>query len=130
LARARAAPNVGRMPPAGFTPPFALGYRDPSGPFAIEATVTAWLDHPVESGQADLVTLILGPGTLHDDDRGAFPIEGLELTLRVADGRVEPMAVRNPSGLSEFQQDGLLDAVASALNAGGGPFSPTSRSDS
>ncbi len=84
------------------TPPFTLIHRDPSGPFALEVTVSA-------------VTLTLGAGTLHDADKGTFPLAGLELAMHPVNGRVEPVAVRNPGVLTEFQQEGLIDAVSSAL---------------
>ena len=67
-------------------------------------------------GQGMSMTLTVGAGSLHDADKGTFPLNDLELTMRVADGRIEPIAVLNPGVLSEFQQDGLLDAVTSALN--------------
>jgi hypothetical protein len=95
------------VPPDPSVLPISVTHRDPSGPFAVEATVVAW--------QEDRLTL--GAGTLYDADKGAFPLAGLELSVRVAHGRIEPVGVRNPGALSEFQQDGLLDAVCSALNA-------------
>ena len=96
--------------------PIAMVYRDPSSPVAIEATVTAWQTDEGEPGQAAVITLTIGSGTLHDADKGRFPLDGLALTLRVTNGRMEPEAVLNPGVLSEFQQEGLLDAVSSYLN--------------
>ncbi|MEZ5293663.1 MAG: hypothetical protein R2745_21445 [Vicinamibacterales bacterium] len=66
--------------------------------------------------------LTLGTGTLHDADKGHFPLAGLELTVRRIGDTFEPLAVVNPGVLSEFQQDGLLDAICSFLNAG--PLGP------
>ena len=102
--------------PDPFALPLAVVYRDPSSPFAIEATVTAWQTDDGGPGQAALVTLTIGSGTLHDADKGRFPIDGLAVTMRVTHGRMEPDAVLNPGVLSEFQQEGLLDAVSSFLN--------------
>ena len=64
----------------------------------------------------------LGPGTLHDADKGAFGLDGLELAMRVASGEVLPVRVIEPGVLSEVQQEALLDGVSSALNAGDRPF--------
>lgn len=97
---------------AAHPPTFTLRHRDPSGPFAIEATVGA-------------ITLTLAAGTLHDADKGAFPLEGLELAMHPVNGRLEPIAVRNPGVLTEFQQEGLIDAVSSALYIVDSPVSPT-----
>lgn len=109
-------------PPAslGFTLPLAVAYRDLSGPFAVDATVTAWRRSPA-SGEGPAITLTLGTGTLHDADKGSFPLDGFELSMRVAGGRFEPLAVLNPGVLSEFQQEGLLDAVSSYLNSVASP---------
>ena len=107
--------------------PFTISHRDPSGLFAVEATVVAWREDGREAGEA--VALTLGAGSLHDADKGTFPLEGLELTVRVANGRLEPIDMRRPGALSELQQDGLLDAVSSALNAAG-PFPSSIRSES
>jgi hypothetical protein len=90
------------MAPDRRTPPFTLSHRDPAGLFALEATVST-------------VTLTFGAGTLHDADKGLFPLTGLELAMRPVNGRIEPVAVCNPGALTEFQQEGLLDAVSSAL---------------
>lgn len=105
-------------PPAspGFDLPLAVSYRDDSGPFAIDATVTAWRTAP-GSGEGPAITLTLGSGTLHDADKGAFPLDGLEMSMRLASDGFEPLAVLNPGVLSEFQQEGLLDAVSSYLNS-------------
>lgn len=102
--------------PVGFPLPLTLSYRDPSSPFVIEATVIAGHVDDRGPGQWSSMTLTIGAGSLHDADKGTFPLNDLELAMRVADGRIEPIAVRNPGVLSEFQQDGLLDAVTSALN--------------
>jgi hypothetical protein len=115
------------MRPEVLTVPFTVTHRDPSSLFAIEATVVAWREDRREAGEARAITLTLGAGTLHDADKGAFPVAGLELTIRVASGRIEPIGVLNPGVLSEFQQDGLLDAVSSALSAAGHLFPPTSQ---
>jgi hypothetical protein len=115
------------MTPGVLSLPFAVRHRDPSGPFAIETTVVAWREDPREPGHICPVSLTLGSGTLHDADKGAFPLDGLELIVRVANGRIEPIGVLNPGALSEFQQDALLDAVSSALNAGGRLFPQLAR---
>ena len=102
--------------PRPFALPLTVSYRDPSSPFAVEATVTAWQTDEGEPGQAAVIKLTIGSGTLHDADKGRFPLDGLALTMRVTSGRMEPEAVLNPGVLSEFQQEGLLDAVSSYLN--------------
>jgi hypothetical protein len=109
--------------PLAVTLPLAVRYRDPAGPFAIDATVVAWRVEERERG-AGMVRLTLGSGTLDDADKGRFPLVGLELTMRLTDSGVEPAAVLNPGVLSEFQQDGLLDAVSTCLNARA-PDTPT-----
>src|SRR5262245_44996153 len=62
-------------PSPGFSLPLAVTYRDDSGPFAIEAMVTAWR-RALASGEGPAIILTLGPGTLHDADKGAFPLDG------------------------------------------------------
>lgn len=115
------------MAPDALTLPLTVSHRDLSGLFAIETTVVAWReDHP---GTSRDVALTLGAGTLHDADKGAFPLDGLELIFRVVEGRAEPMAVRNPGPLSEVQQEVLLDAVGTALAAAGYPSPQSARSD-
>jgi hypothetical protein len=99
----------------GFALPLAVIYRDDSGPFAVDLTVIGWRSDPA-SAEEPSITLTIGSGTLDDADKGAFPLDGLELSMRVADERLEPLAVLNPGVLSEFQQEGLLDAVSSYLN--------------
>ena len=118
------------MPPGVLSFPFTVSRRDSSGLFAIETTVVAWREDRRESGQAGPVTLTLGAGTLHDTDKGAFPLDGLELIVRLANGRIEPIGVFEPGVLSEFQQEALLDAVSGALNAAGHLCLPSARSDS
>ena len=102
--------------PRPFALPFIVSYRDPSSPFRVEATLTELQMTDGQPEQAPVATLTIGSGTLHDADKGAFPLDGLALTLRVTNGRMEPEAVLNPGVLSEFQQEGLLDAVSSYLN--------------
>ena len=116
--RALRSPGLDSPPPTppGLTFPLAVTYRDRSGPFAIDATVTAWRRDPA-AGEGPAITLTLGTGTLHDADKGSFPLDGLELSMRVASNGFEPLAVLNPGVLSEFQQEGLLDAVSSYLNS-------------
>ena len=101
--------------PESLALPLTLTYRDSSGPFVLETTVTAC--HPLAgAGPADAFTLTLGSGTLHDADKGRFALDGVVLTLRLTRGRFEPVALVTPGALSDFQQAGLLDAVASAFN--------------
>lgn len=111
-------PGLDLPPPAslGFTLPLAVAYRDLSGPFAIDATVTSWR-MAAASDEGPAIRLTLGTGTLHDADKGAFPLDGIELSMRVARDGLEPLAVLNPGVLSEFQQEGLLDAISSYLNS-------------
>jgi hypothetical protein len=108
----------------GFTLPLAVTYRDDSGPFAVDLTVIDWRSEPA-AGEEPAIRLTIGSGTLHDADKGPFPLDGLELSMRVADERFEPLTVLNPGVLSEFQQEGLLDAVSSYLN-GISPLPPAS----
>lgn len=98
-------------PPCPFTLPLTVRYHDVSGPLAVDATVT---DCRPQTG---VVWCRIGTGTLHDADKGPFPLDGLELTLLVAGGRFAPRAVVGRADLSEFQREGLLDAVCSVLNA-------------
>lgn len=104
--------------------PLAVSHRDPAGLFAVEATITAWREDRPETrrGSPAIATLTLGAGALHDADKGTFCLEGIQLTVRVANQRLEPVRVCNPGVLSELQQDGLLDAVTSALNALNAPL--------
>jgi hypothetical protein len=99
----------------GFTLPLAVTYRDDSCPFAVDLTVIDWRSHPT-STEGRSITLTIGSGTLHDADKGPFPLDGLELSMRVASDGFEPLVVLNPGVLSELQQEGLLDAVSSYLN--------------
>jgi hypothetical protein len=104
--------------------PFTVRHRDPSGLFLVETTVVAWREDGHEPGR--VVTLTLGTGTLHDADKGPFPLDGLELTFRVVGDRVEPARIRAPGVLSEVQQEVLLDAVSTSLAF---PSSQLPRSD-
>lgn len=99
----------------GFAVPLAVSYRDESGPFAIDLTITA-CGGDVARAEGSSIRLTIGSGTLHDADKGAFPLDGIELSMRFAGAHLEPLAVLNPGVLSEFQQEGLLDAVSSFLN--------------
>jgi len=108
------------MAPDALSFPFEFRHRDTSGLFVIEATVVAWRDDRPERGR--VVTLTIGTGTLHDADKGPFPLDGLELTLCVTIGRTDAMSVRNPGALSEVQQEALLDAIGSVLDAAGRPL--------
>lgn len=116
LATRAAASTLRGMTPGAVPLPFAISHRDASGIFTVETTVVAWRDDPRG------ITVTLGAGTLHDADKGAFPLDGLELAMRVANGRIEPGRVLEPGVLSELQQEALLDAVSSALDAAGHPF--------
>ena len=99
----------------GFTLPLAVSYRDDSGPFAIDLTVAAWRREPA-FGQGVSIRLTIGAGMLDDADKGSFPLDGLELSIRLVSNRFEPLAVLNPGELTEFQQEGLLDAICTYLN--------------
>jgi hypothetical protein len=112
------------MPPDALAVPFRVAHHEPSGLFAVDATVTGWAEGRRGPGQRRTITLTFGTGTFQDADRGVFPLDGLALTLRVAGSRLEPVVVRNPGVLSEFQQEGLLDALISGLEADGRPFPP------
>lgn len=107
-------------PPPSLTLPIAVTYRDASGPFAIDLVVTDCCG-AAASALEPTITLTIGSGTLHDADKGVFALDGLELTIRAAHGRFEPVAVVNPGVLSEFQQEGVLDAVSSYLNGAQSP---------
>jgi hypothetical protein len=54
-------------------------------------------------------------GTLLDDDKGPSDLAGLEIGIGMTDA--EPNEVLNPGRLSELQQAGLVDAIASHLRA-------------
>ena len=115
------------MTPGVLSLPFTVSHRDPSGLFAVATTVVAWREDRRDADEAGAITLTLGAGTLHDADKGAFPLDGLELAMRVAGGRLAPARVLEPGALSELQQEALLDAVSSALNAGGRLFPQLAR---
>lgn len=95
--------------------PTAVCYRDASSPFTIDATLGQWQIAGSGSGEITGVNITVASGILEDADKGAFPLSGLVLTMRVA-LRMEPVAVVNPGVLSELQQVGLLDAVSTYLN--------------
>jgi hypothetical protein len=117
---ARAPPlSIRGVPSNALTLPFTVSHRDASGLFAIEATVVAWREEPRQPGQVCPIWLTLGPGTLRDADKGAFPLDGLELLVRVAHDGIEPIGVLNPGPLSDFQQEALLVLVAGAINDAG-----------
>ncbi len=99
--------------------PLAVSHRDPSGLFAIETTVVAWREAHSTSSRVRVVVLTLGGGTLRDADKGSLPLDGLTVAMHIADGRLEPGDVPEPGPLSELQQDALLDAVRTALDADG-----------
>jgi hypothetical protein len=115
------------MTPGVLSFPFAVSQRDPSGLFAIQTTVVAWREDHREAEGTGAITLTLGAGTLHDADKGPFPLDGLELAMRIANGRIAPSRVLEPGALSELQQEALLDAVSTALNAGGRLFPQLAR---
>ena len=109
--------TVHRVPTPPSALPLTVSFRDPSSPIGVNATITVWRVDDREPGQPTSVTLTIGAGTLDDKDKGTFPLEDVRVVLVVAGGRFEPGAVLDPGVLTDFQQDGLLDAVISALNA-------------
>ena len=129
MAARAAAFTLRGMPLDVLTLPFTVSHHDPSGLFVIETTVVAWREDRREPGQIYPVSLTLGAGTLHDADKGAFTLDGLELTLRISNRGSEPLSVRAPGALSEVQQEALLDAVCSVLDAAGQPFPQPPRSE-
>jgi len=110
--------NPSRTPaPGPATLPLAVRHADPSGPLALETSIVAWHRQETAAGGAAGFLCVLGEGLLFDDDKGRFPVAGLELALRrSSSGAFEPGALTNPGVLSEFQQEWLLDAVCSVLN--------------
>lgn len=104
------------MTPGAVSVPFAVSHRDPSGLFTIETSVVAWREDRREAGEPGAIVITLGAGTLHDADKGAFRLDGLELAMRVANGRFEPARVLEPGVLSELQQEALLHAVSMRLH--------------
>jgi hypothetical protein len=116
LASLRAAATVLRVPTPHSALPLTVNFRDPSSPIGVDAIVTAWQLDDTGPGHPASMTVTIG-GTLHDLDKGPVPLADLRLRLLVVGGRFEPLAVIDGGGLSDFQQDGLLDAITSALNA-------------
>jgi hypothetical protein len=98
--------------PFPFAP--AVRYQDDSSPFRIDATMGDW--QIAERGEGNRIEITITSGTLRDIDKGNFSLSGVVLTLRV-DGQMIPGAVVNPGPLSELQQEGLLDAAGTYLNA-------------
>lgn len=94
--------------------PQTIRYQDGSSPFSVEATLGAWRIPEGDAGNC--IEITVASGTLRDIDRGTFPLSGIALTLLV-DGQMIPGAVVNSGPLSELQQEGLLDAVSTYLNA-------------
>jgi hypothetical protein len=100
--------------PASPAFPSAVAYRDASNPFTIDATLGQWQI----SGSGSRVHIHIAGGMLQDADKGAFPLSGLVIAMRLA-LKMEPVEVVNPGVLSELQQVGLLDAVSTYLNDSG-----------
>jgi hypothetical protein len=94
--------------------PQTIRYHNASSPFSIEATLGQWRIPEGDAGNC--IEITIATGTLRDIDKGNFPLAGVVLTLLV-DGQMTPVAVVNPGPLSELQQEGLLDAVSTYLNA-------------
>jgi hypothetical protein len=99
---------------APFLFPQAIRYQDGSSPFRIDATLGRW--QIAEGGEGNRIEISIATGTLRDIDKGNFPLAGVVLTLLV-NGQMIPGVVVNPGPLSELQQEGLLDAVSTYLNA-------------
>ncbi|MBI4902566.1 MAG: hypothetical protein HY820_02960 [Acidobacteria bacterium] len=89
-----------------------VSYQEPGAPFRIDAVLDEWR---IPAGSADTVHVAIASGCLDDADKGAIPIAGEVLALRLEGERVEPLDVLD-SGLSELQRIGLLDAVATHLD--------------
>lgn len=119
--------DVSRSPASGpGSLPFTARHTDPSGPLALEAAIVGWTPHGDTEGPRHF-RCSLGHGQLFDIDRGPFPLLGLELVLQVSPaGGLEPGFVANPGGLSEFQQEWLLDAVCRVLNGEAADREPAS----
>jgi hypothetical protein len=94
--------------------PQTIRHQDASSPFSVEATLAQWRIPEGDAGNC--IEITIASGTLRDIDKGIFSLSGIALTLLV-DGRMTPVAVVNPGPLSELQQEGLLDAVGTYLNA-------------
>jgi hypothetical protein len=104
----------GALSGSPFQFPRAVCYQGDSSPFRIDATLGRWqID---ESGAGNRIEITIASGTLRDIDKGIFLLSGMIVTLPVA-GQMTPAAVVNPGPLSELQQEGLLDAVGTYLNA-------------
>ena len=112
--------------------PNQISDRDPTSPFTITAQLGAWQVGNGSSAQILSVTIPIASGTLEDQDKGTFPLAGINLSMDVAleilsQGQqmslkfnlqaVNPVQVVNPGNLSELQQLGLLDAAAAYLSA-------------
>lgn len=97
--------------------PAAVSYQEPETPFRVELILGDWQipDHPL----SPVVRITIASGVLHDTDKGAFPLDGLHLSVAFAGSGVEPVEVLNPGSLSELQQAVLLAAVVTALTDSG-----------
>ena len=93
-----------------------IRYQDDSSPFHIDAILGRW--QIAECGEGNRIEITIASGTLRDIDKGNFPLAGVVLTLLV-DGQMISGAMVNPGPLSELQQEGLLDAVSTYVNAPG-----------
>ena len=96
--------------------PDAVSHQEPEAPFRVEMKLGDWQipDHPLSP-----VRITIASGVLHDTDKGAFPLDGLHLSVLLAGSGVEPVEILNPGSLSELQQAVLLDALITALTDSG-----------
>jgi hypothetical protein len=93
-------------------PLWVVSYQEQGAPFRIDAVLGEWR---ILADGTDTAHITIASGCLDDTDKGAIPIAGELLAVRLEDQRVEPLDVLN-SDLSELQRIGLLDAVATHLN--------------
>ncbi len=100
--------------------PAAVFYQEPGAPFRVELLLGSW---QISDSQSP-VRITIASGVLHDTDKGPFVLDGIQLSVSLSPAAgVEPLEVLNPGVLSELQQAGLLDAVATTLtNSGAGGF--------
>jgi hypothetical protein len=92
-----------------------VDYRDPSSPFRIQATLGEWRTTTGGDGPRPSLAVSIVEGTLHDEDKGACDLAGFEIGISASNA--EPSEVLNPGPLSELQQAGLIDAIASHLQS-------------
>lgn len=87
-------------------------YAEEGMPFRLLAELGDWR---LDNTAPDSAHLEIRRGRLEDRDKGAFPLDGLWLLMRLTPEGVLPLEVKDPAGLTELQQVFVLGAVAGQL---------------